>query len=137
MKIASTIAALAVTSFCGPALAAGWTEGFERGTYYHTLTLDDLKMIVVCDAEGTRGKNAGYITVEAGGNDHIDGTLAVSLDGKAASTRLEYGSAFEKTNPTAFKAITDRLAAAGAITVSVADKEWSFTNPKPVNLHCK
>lgn len=78
-----------------PAVADGWTSGFERGTYYHTLTVKDLQLVVVCDMEETRGPNAGYMSFEIGGNMQMSGQARFSSDAGGQVTAVEYGSIFK------------------------------------------
>lgn len=75
-----------------PAVADGWTGGFERGTYYHTLTVKDLQLVVVCDMEETRGQNAGYMSFEIGGNMQMSGAARFNSDAGGQVAAVEYGS---------------------------------------------
>lgn len=120
-----------------PAVADGWTGGFERGTYYHTLTVKDLQLVVVCDMEETRGQNAGYMSFEIGGNMQMSGAARFNSDAGGQVATVEYGSILKRTDPALFHRITDMLASAGAITITFAGKSWTFRNPKPVNIHCR
>ncbi|MDO5657716.1 MAG: hypothetical protein Q4G36_05285 [Paracoccus sp. (in: a-proteobacteria)] len=123
-----------------PALADnGWSSGFERGVPYHVLTLDSLRLTVICDKEQSRGRaDPGMILVQIGGSGHeTSGPVQITSGAQTARLNLSYGTILEReTAPADWARAVALLSSDQAVTITIGHQAWAFRNPAPRDIGC-